>query len=138
MHFNEHDLHILSAILRDFTAESGTFHELREDGVLQLRVAIGIPAPVLDIVHLVPIGKGMAGLAAERKCAVNACNIQTDSTGDVRAGARATGLAGSVCVPVLTSDGRVLGTLGIATRAERTFTSDEERALMERGHTFFA
>lgn len=138
MNFAATDTHVLEAILREFSAESGTLHEIKADGALHLRAAIGIPAPVLDVVKFVPIGKGMAGLAAQRKCAVNSCNIQQDTTGDVRPGARATGLAGSVCVPIVTSDGRVLGTLGVATRAERTFTEAEESALMERGHAFFA
>jgi signal transduction protein with GAF and PtsI domain len=84
------------------------------------------------------MGKGMAGLAAERKCAVNSCNIQQDTTGDVRPGARATGLAGSVAVPILAADGSVLGVVGVATRAERTFTPDEERAIAVRGGAFFA
>ena len=50
MHFTDHDLALLDSILRDFSAESGTVHEIRDDGALHLRVAIGIPDPVLDIV----------------------------------------------------------------------------------------
>ncbi|MFZ9881149.1 MAG: GAF domain-containing protein [Phycisphaerales bacterium] len=138
MHHAESDQSLLEAVIRDFRAESGTLHALGADGALHLRAAVGIPAPVLDIVRVVPVGKGMAGLAAERRCPVNSCNIQQDSTGDVRPGARATGLAGSVCVPVLAASGELLGTLGVATRAERIFTPDEERALMQRGLAFFA
>lgn len=138
MTFASADLELLSAILSDFRAESATLHALAADGALHLRAAIGIPEPVLAIVATVPVGKGMAGLAAERRCPVNSCNIQQDSSGDVRPGARATGLAGSVCVPVLGPDGALLGTLGVATRAERTFTPDEEQTLMARGRAFFA
>lgn len=136
--FDAHDLARLADILRELAAESGTLHASAPDGTLHLRAAIGIPAPVLEIVRAVPVGKGMAGLAAERKCAVNSCNIQSDATGDVRPGARATGLAGSVAVPVLADDGRVLGVVGVATRAERTFTADEERAIAALGRAFFA
>ncbi len=131
------DLTLLTSLLADLRADSGTLHAIGADGVLHLRCAIGIPQPVLDIVRTVPIGKGMAGLAAERKCAVNSCNIQKDATGDVRPGARATGLAGSVAVPVLATDGRVLGVLGVATKAERTFTHDDECAIASRGRDFF-
>lgn len=138
MHFAAQDLAQLESILRELHAESGTLHALGADGALHLRAAIGIPEPVLAIVATVPVGKGMAGLAAERRCPVNSCNIQQDSSGDVRPGARATGLAGSVCVPVLGADGALLGTLGVATRAERTFTPDDEQALMARGRVFFA
>jgi GAF domain-containing protein len=69
---------------------------------------------------------------------VNSCNLQQDTTGDVRPGARATGLAGSVAVPVLSADGRVLGVVGVATRAERTFTPDDERTIAARAGAFFA
>jgi GAF domain-containing protein len=131
------DLDFLAGLLRDLTADSGTVHATGTDGALHLRVAIGIPQPVLDLVARVPVGKGMAGVAAERKCAVNSCNIQQDSTGDVRPGARATGLAGSVAVPILAADGAVLGVVGVATRAERTFTADEEQAIAARGRAFF-
>lgn len=132
-----HALELLSDLLRELTADSGTVHAIGTDGALHLCAAIGIPEPVLAIVKIVPMGKGMAGLAAERKCAVNSCNLQQDTTGDVRPGARATGLAGSVAVPVLAADGHVLGVVGVATRAERTFTADEERAIAQRGRAFF-
>ncbi len=132
------DIALLTSILRELRADSGTLHATGADGALHLRCAIGIPEQVLAIVAVVPIGKGMAGLAAERKCAVNSCNIQQDTTGDVRPGARATGLAGSVAVPLLAADGRVLGVLGVATRAERTFTADDERAIASRGLAFFS
>ena len=91
----------LVRILQQFSADSGTIHMLGADGALHLRAAsAGIPEFVLDIVRTVPVGKGMAGLAVERKQAVQACNLQTDTTGDVRPGARATGLQGSIVVPI--------------------------------------
>ena len=132
------DTALLQSLLAALRADSGTVHTIGADGALHLRCAIGIPEPVLAIVAVVPIGKGMAGLAAERRCAVNSCNLQQDTTGDVRPGARATGLAGSVAVPVLSADGSVLGVVGVATRAERTFTADDERAIAARAAGFFA
>ena len=135
--FSKSDLDLLAAILRELSADSGTVHAIGEDGALHLRAAIGIPEPVLAIVRLVPVGKGMAGLAAERRCAVNVCNIQQDTTGDVRVGARATGLSGSVAVPILDAVGVLHVVLGVATRAERTFTTDDERVIASRGLAFF-
>jgi L-methionine (R)-S-oxide reductase len=124
---------VLSAILEQFAADSGTIHVLGGDGVLHLKAAsAGIPQAVLDVVREVPVGKGMAGLAVERKRPVNACNLQTDTTGDVRPGARATGLQGSVVVPMLRGDDAV-GALGIATRQERTFSGDDEERLLVIG-----
>jgi L-methionine (R)-S-oxide reductase len=123
----------LGLILAEMAADSGTIHMLGEDGVLHLKAAsAGIPQVVLDTIKDVPVGKGMAGLAVERRQPVNACNIQTDASGDVRPGARATGLQGSVVVPMLRGEDAV-GALGVATRSERTFTSMEEQLLLEIG-----
>ena len=123
----------LGLILERFGAESGTIHLLGADGALHLKAASrGIPQVVLDTVRTVPVGKGMAGLAVERRQPVNACNIQTDTSGDVRPGAKATGLQGSLVVPMM-SDNVAIGALGIATRQERTFTDEEADALMDIG-----
>jgi len=119
-------------------AESGTLHFLGEDGLLHL--AAGgerMPPPVLAAITTIPIGKGMAGLAAERLEPVTACNLQTDTTGDVRPGAKATGLEGAICVPML-KEGAAVGTLGVANRAERTFTDDEQALLLELGRAIAA
>jgi GAF domain-containing protein len=121
---------VLARILEYFHADSGTIHLMGDDGALHLEAAsAGIPEAVLSIVRVVPVGKGMAGLAVQRKEAVNSCNIQTDTSGDVRPGARATGLQGSIVVPLM-RDGDAVGALGIANHRERTFTDDEAAALM--------
>ena len=123
----------LARILTEFAGDSGTIHLLGDDGVLHLRAAsAGIPQVVLDTIKDVPVGKGMAGLAVERRQPVNACNIQTDGSGDVRPGARATGLQGSIVVPILRGDDAI-GALGVATRSERTFTDAEAERLLDVG-----
>jgi len=123
----------LARILTEFAADSGTIHLLGDDGVLHLRAAsAGIPQVVLDTIKDVPVGKGMAGLAVERRQPVNACNIQTDASGDVRPGARATGLQGSIVVPMLRGDAAI-GALGVANRGERTFTDAETERLLDVG-----
>jgi len=128
----------LSRILKHFGADSGTIHLLGDDGLLHLEAAsAGMPPFVLDTIRTIPIGKGMAGLAVERKEPVTACNIQTDSTGDVRPGARSTGLQGSIVVPIL-RDGAAVGALGIANRQERTFTEAETALLLKAGRRLAA
>ena len=82
----------------------------------------------------VPVGKGMAGLCVERNEPVNACNIQTDASGDVRPGARATGLQGAIVVPIV-RDGAPVGALGIANRHERVFTDEEIAQLIKVSET---
>src|SRR5687767_15978958 len=116
----------LQRILDTFQADSGTIHLIEDDGHLHLAASINIPEAVARIVAVVPIGKGMAGLAAERREPVTICNIQTDASGDVRPGARATGMEGAIAVPILRGD-RLAGVLGIANREARTFRSEERR-----------
>jgi L-methionine (R)-S-oxide reductase len=123
----------LARILTHFGADSGTIHMLAPDGALHLQAAsAGIPEAVLNTVRTVPVGKGMAGLAVERRQPVNACNIQTDASGDVRPGAKATNLQGSIVVPIMRGSAAV-GALGIANRHERTFTDAEASLLLDAG-----
>ena len=129
-----HDLQeVLRLTIAHFGADTGTIHLLEPDGVLHLKAAsAGIPEPVLQAVQLVPVGKGMAGLAVQRKEPVSVCNLQSDASGDVRPGARATGMEGAIVVPVL-SGNQAVGALGIANRTARTFTSEETALLMDVG-----
>ncbi len=120
----------LERIMRRYPADTGTIHRLDGD-VLVLEAEIGLPPPVVDIVRRVPIGKGMAGLAAERNAPVSSCNIQVDTTGDVRPGARQTGVNGAIVVPIRAADGTVRGTLGIGVHREYEYPEDEVARLME-------
>lgn len=124
---------VLRLTIEHFRADTGTIHLLESDGVLHLKAAsAGIPEPVLKAVELVPIGKGMAGLAVERKEPVSVCNLQTDTSGSARPGARATGMEGALVVPILNGDAAA-GALGIANRAPRTFTPEETALLTDVG-----
>src|SRR5579859_2705816 len=129
---------VLRLTIEHLHADTGTIHFLESDGVLHLKAAsAGIPEPVLKAVELVPIGKGMAGLAVERKQPVSVCNLQTDSSGNARPGARATGMEGALVVPIFRGDNAV-GALGIANRAPRTFTPEETALLTEVGRAIAA
>src|SRR6202167_3938486 len=128
----------LGRIVRDFGADTGTLHIIGNDGLLHLQEVCGhFPPPVLAVIREIPVGKGMAGLAVERAQPVDACNIQTDTSGDVRPGARATGMEEAIVVPVF--DGaRVIGALGIANRGERLFSEEEKNALITAGRALAA
>jgi len=115
----------LAHIVAHFAADSGTIHFVEADGLLHLAaVPRGMPDAVLATIKTIPVGKGMAGLAVERRAPVDACNIQTDTSGDVRLGARATALSGAIVVPIFGGD-KVVGALGVANRSERTFAASE-------------
>jgi len=124
---------VLRLTMAHFQADTGTIHLLEADGVLHLKAAsAGIPEPVLKAVQLVPIGKGMAGLAVERKEPVSVCNLQTDASGSARPGAKATGMEGALVVPILLGE-KAVGALGIANRRPRTFTAEETAELINIG-----
>ena len=126
----------LAAVVHHFAADSGTIHRLGEDGQLHLAAATpGLPQAVIETIRTIPVGKGMAGLAVAQRRPIDACNIQTDASGSVRPGARATGLAGAIVVPVFRGE-EAVGALGIGNRAERTFSAAEIDALLEAGRAF--
>lgn len=121
----------LEAILGRFAADTGTIH-LLEDGILILKAHVGIPPEVVRIVATVPIGKGMAGLAAQRNEPVSTCNIQVECGGDVRPGAKKTGVGGAIVVPIRDADGGLVGTLGIGVHRQHEYSPVEiERLLGE-------
>lgn len=123
----------LKLVLAAFDADTGTIHMLADDGVLRLEAhAGGIPDSLLPVIRRIPVGKGIAGLAVERRRPVDMCNLQTDSGGDARPGARATGVKGSICVPLM-KGGKAVGALGVATVREREFSGEETALLMRVG-----
>lgn len=121
----------LETILTQFGADTGTIH-LLEKGVLVLMAHVGVPPPVVEIVSKVPIGKGMAGLAAARNEVVTTCNIQSDTSGDVRPGAKQTGVNGALVVPMRDDGGKVVGTLGIGVRRQHDYSWAETARLLEQ------
>ena len=124
---------LLRLTLDHFEADTGTFHSLGPDGLLHLKAWAGsIPDELLPVIRMIPVGKGIAGLAVERNEPVDLCNLETDQSGTARPGAKRTGVRGSICVP-LSEDGKAVGALGIATVAERTFSEEEIALLLEVG-----
>ena len=119
--------------LERFDADTGTLHRLGDDGWLHLEAwAGGIPEPLLDVIRAIPVGKGIAGLAVERREPVDLCNLQTDASGQARPRAKETGVKGSICVPLMDGD-RAVGALGVATVRERAFTETEVAELLAIG-----
>jgi GAF domain-containing protein len=124
---------VLRLTIDHLNAETGTIHRLEPDGLLHLKARAGnIPAELLPLIEKIPVGKGIAGLAVERKAPVDLCNLQTDNSGAARPGARKTGVKGSVCVPILDGE-RAVGALGIGTGEERQFQDDETQLLLAVG-----
>jgi L-methionine (R)-S-oxide reductase len=118
----------LAATIQHFGCQAGTVHRLAADGALELMAHLGIPPHIVDIVRRVPIGKGIAGLAAERREPITICNLQTDTSGAARPAAKSTGMEGSIAVPMLL-DEAVHGVLGIAKASAHNWSAEETAEL---------
>jgi L-methionine (R)-S-oxide reductase len=112
----------LRELLARLSAVSGTVH-VHENGGLRLAAAVNIPPPVQQIVQWVPNGKGMAGLALQRREPVQTCNLQEDTSGNVKPGAKAVNAQAALAIPVQNAEGEIRGVVGIAFQDEREFTS---------------
>lgn len=112
----------LGKFIAQHRGAAGTVH-LLENGGLRLAAAINIPPQVQEVVMWVPYGKGMAGLALQRKEPVDTCNLQEDRTGNVKPGAKAVNAQAAVALPVLDEEGNVRAVVGIAFPEERQFDS---------------
>lgn len=124
----------LETYVRTQGAVAGTVHVVAADDEdrLDLVASLNIPPKVVEITRVIPRGKGMAGLALERGRPVSTCNLETDTTGDVRPGAKAVDARAAVALPVMTSEGRVRAVVGIAYADERTLTdADLEKLAAE-------
>ncbi len=119
----------LNAALAELGCQTGTIHRTGADGHLKLEAQVGVPEFLLPKIALIPFGKGIAGCAAERKGPVQLCNLQTDTSGVARPEAKATGVNGSLAVPVLAADGRVLGVIGVGKPVPHDFTPGETARL---------
>jgi len=122
---------VLSSIISSYDCTTGTLHFLEiNTSLLKIQAYQGIPEFLLPKLSIIPIGKGMAGIAAERREAVEMCNLQTDTSGVARPAAKETKVEGSIAVPML-FDGSLYGTLGIAKPIPYDFTKEQVISLLE-------
>ena len=121
---------VLVKVLANFQCATGTIH--RTDpatGLLVLVTQHGIPPHVLPMllpkIDNIPFGKGIAGCAAQRKEAVQLCNLQEDLGGVAKPDAQKTNVQGALAVPIVGADGNVLGVLGVGKMQPYDFTAAE-------------
>lgn len=120
----------LSRFLERNGGVAGTVH-FQANQELQLVASVNIPLNVQELTVRIPKGKGMAGLAWERGEPVQTCNLKTDSSGDVRPGARAVDAQGAVALPVRAKNGEIRAVVGIAFADERELHQEELRILTQ-------
>jgi len=124
---------LLATIVSNFDCTTGTLHFLdQETKLLNVQAHVGVPDFLLPKLATIPIGKGMAGIAAERKKPVEMCNLQTDDSGVARPAAKETKVEGSVAAPLLLGDD-LYGVIGIGKRMPYDFSAAETQELMAIG-----
>lgn len=124
---------ILRETLAHFHSETGTLHRLdAQTQLLHLAAQIGLPPQLLEVVKTIPVGKGIAGQVVAQNKPVTICNLQTDTSGVARPGAKQTGVGGALCVPIRDGE-KIIGTLGIGTVRQYEYTADETKSLEEIG-----
>ncbi|WP_416444791.1 GAF domain-containing protein [Leeuwenhoekiella sp. A16] len=124
---------LLEEIITAFDCSTGTLHFLnKETNLLQVQAHKGIPDFLIPKLSTIPIGKGMAGIAAERREPVEMCNLQTDDSGVARPAAKETKVEGSIAVPMML-EGKLYGVFGIAKPVPYDFTEEEITELNKIG-----
>ncbi len=128
----------LTQTIAEFACTTGTLHRLDPaDRHLKLVAHQGIPAALMPIIQSIPVGKGIAGVAAERQEPVEMCNLQTDTSGVAKPGAKQTQVQGTLAVPVMDGE-RLCGTLGIGKLVPYDFTTEEKDRLMRKARSVAA
>lgn len=128
----------LEAFLTARGAVSGTVHRLRASAgepALEIVAAVRIPEKVVAVTRTIPRGRGMAGLAWERGVAVSTCNLTTDTTGDVRPGAKGVDAKAAAALPVFDARGELRAVVGIAWNDERDLDDATLASLSEQAAT---
>jgi signal transduction protein with GAF and PtsI domain len=121
---------VLVQVLENFACVTGTLHRTDPStGLLMLVTQHGIPPHVLPMllpkIDNIPFGKGIAGCAAQRKEPVQLCNLQEDLGGVAKLDAQKTNVQGALAVPIVGSDGKVIGVLGIGKMQPYEFNDSE-------------
>jgi len=135
----------LDQLLRDtlaqFRSETGTIHRLDDQAqLLHLVAYAGLPPQMIDIVKTIPVGKGIAGETVAKNRPVTICNIQNDTSGVAKPGAKQTGVGGAVCVPIRIggNTGKIVGTFGVGTMHEREYSAAEINSLQDIANSIAA
>jgi len=118
----------LRGLLGRHGAVAGTVHVVRGDA-LAIAAAVNIPPKVQEVTAVIPMGKGMAGLAWQHDKPIQTCNLKEDATGAVKPGAKAVDAKAAVALPVHDGAGAIRAIVGLAWMDERELTEPELAAI---------
>jgi len=121
----------LEEAIQAFGCQTGTLHRFDpSDQHLKLVAHRGIPPVLMPVIQSIPLGKGIAGVAAQSREPVEMCNLQTDTSGVAKPGAKQTQVQGSLAVPVMLGE-TLCGTLGIGKMVPYDFSEEEKSKLLK-------
>jgi len=118
----------LRGLLSRHGALAGSVHFVRGD-VLEIAAAVNLPPPVQQATAQIPMGKGMAGIAWRDAKPVQTCNLQEDTSGAVRPGAKAVDAKAAIALPVYAPGGEIRAIVGLAWMDERVLADDTVAAI---------
>lgn len=118
----------LRELLQRHAAVAGTVHRVDGDH-LTIAAAVNIPPPVQAATATIPMGKGMAGLAWQHDKPIQTCNLQEDTSGNVRPGAKAVDAKAAVALPVHDGSGTIRAIVGLAWMDDRVLPDDTLAAI---------
>jgi L-methionine (R)-S-oxide reductase len=118
----------LRSFLQRHGAVAGTIHRIEGDH-LAIAAAVNIPPKVQELSAVIPMGKGMAGLAWQHDKPIQTCNLQEDTSGQVKPGAKAVDARGAVALPVHEQAGTIRAIVGLAWMDERVLSDDTLAAI---------
>ena len=115
-------------------AVAGTVHLVRGDQ-LAIAAAVNIPPKVQELTASIPMGKGMAGIAWQHDKPIQTCNLQDDTSGNVRPGAKAVDAKAAVALPVHEQSGTIRAIVGLAWMDDRVLPDDTVKAILRDAAT---
>src|SRR5262245_1943770 len=118
----------LKELLGRHHAVAGTVHKVSGDH-LEICAAVNIPPKVQEVTAVIPMGKGMAGLAWQHDKAIQTCNLKEDASGAVKPGAKAVDARAAVALPVHDGSGTIRAVVGLAWMDERELPDAEIKAI---------
>jgi putative methionine-R-sulfoxide reductase with GAF domain len=114
---------VLAELVQTLGFDSGTVHVMDATGSLALAAEHGIPAAVVARIRQVPVGKGLAGSAAQKREPVQVCNLQSAASAAEPA-AKQSGMQGAIALPLL-ADQQLVGVIGLGLKDAHTFGAVE-------------
>ena len=122
-----------TAWLRDFLSRhraiAGSVHVVTGDH-LAIAAAHNLPPKVIELTAMIPLGKGMAGLAWQHDKPIQTCNLKDDNSGAVRPGAKAVDAKAVVAMPIHDGAGKVRAVVGLAWMHDNELSTDELAAIV--------